>query len=650
MRSLVALLSLIVVGSFWPRFVQAQDWPFNSVSASSSVWAASNLADGSTSTQWSSSGHTGPNNTEWIAASFAGPQQLNYVKLYPRVVGTTVYAFPEHFTVFYSNGSSWVPIDVLTYAQSNPFPSPSRNEYITLVLPNTVTAYGIHIVATKLRPDSNGNYFFQLGEIKAGHHVAFTKLRYRGNSGDAGYVHVTGVGAGPYQTGKEKVWNYDVRNPILTADSINNNCPTTPYHGSMTQDANGIVSNGALRNIYAPSVLKEGTTWKIFYGGYDDICASTEADRIYSVTATGDFMPTSPGGSWLSNRQLVFEGAAGSGGFQALNNASVVATNGGTQLTMIATGCAVGVDCTYFNKPTVAYSSSSGASGSWAASVGATAANATTSANAITMAGYLDGTTDVWGGYTSGENINGSHALLFEGGTYYLYFKGKWQYNYFATSSDGKSYTLQTPTANASGGYQGKALSAAVTGEPWGFRTCFNHSPNDVKKINGVYFWLFYYQCANVHYTTSTSKTQWPAAGPQVLFNAETLHPALGIDKAVVTPTLVTDGIRLYGVLYAGNAGNVNTAPGNGVPWADNWRNRIFARWLQRKVALASSALPGGGQTDTLAKGTETTLLSVPASLLAEGSLTLKDADNSTVLLTTPAFTLRSGDVWEYVH
>lgn len=83
------------------------DAAFNSATASTALWPASNVIDGVLSTLWTSTAHASASATESITGTYSTTTQINYVKIYPRMVGTTSYGFPENFTVYAYSGGSW---------------------------------------------------------------------------------------------------------------------------------------------------------------------------------------------------------------------------------------------------------------------------------------------------------------------------------------------------------------------------------------------------------------------------------------------------------------------------------------------------------------------------------------------------------------
>jgi hypothetical protein len=154
----------------------------------------------------------------------------------------------------------------------------------------------------------------------------------------------------------------------------------------------------------------------------------------------------------------------------------------------------------------------------------------------------------------SSGNFNGANVLLRDNGAWVLYFTD-WQNDphttYRATASTLPNFQLQ-----------GAALKT-------------DHAVNDVKKftINGTSLYLMglHNNDQSLRYSLSNDGVSF---GPeQTLF----IH-LLAQDQYIVAIGFVTRGSELLGVLYG--AGAVETLD----------QNRIFARWLQKKVVITDSS------------------------------------------------------------
>ena len=277
---------------------------------------------------------------------------------------------------------------------------------------------------------------------------------------------------------------------------------------------------GKCRNIYAPSAVQVPGGWRVFFGAWDGV--PTGNDRIYSVE-TGDF-------SAFTNRHTVIE----HGKFQHVCNVSAIAegTSG------FALCCTAYPDKDGLNKPAF-FSSPDGLR--WN---GSPAPYTAQTSDIVSMTGYA--------GYARAD-INGMNVLLREDGKYRLYFCNFKDFGKImrASGTDGRDYT-----------YDGVALAAAGM-------------VNDVKKFaapDGAWYLM------GIH-----------ANGPELYqslsrdgMRFETSHTLLrhldDADRHIVAIGWVTEGAqdergrRVLGVLYG--AGAVKSLD----------QNRIFARWLQKRV------------------------------------------------------------------
>lgn len=587
-HGLAALVLAICAGSAF-----AQQWTFNSTSASTAAWPASNVADGNNGSLWTSTSHSGPNATEWIAGSFSSPVQVNYIKLYPRMAGSVSYAFPENFAVYGYVGSSWVLL-----RQFTGYPQPYRADFIVVPLSAPVAVTAIKVEATKLRADNFGLYYFQLGELAAGYDALYTKLQYQGNNGTANEVEIQNLGSGPFDPAKMKVWNYDRRNPIIP--SLPTNCQGTP----------------SWRNVYGASAVYLGpNSWRIFFGGYNGLCTGDPIDEIWYTNTTNNFGSLT---EMSSHTKAIARGDTNNVG-----NVSVVRTPSGawrmayTSLRGTTPSSCIGSELTYLgvNKPGY---STSGDGATWSPAQGS-------STYMFSMVGnyseILNGEECTWGTSISGQDVNGTNSLFEENGTWYLYWKGLNRSVQIATSeTGGVEFT-----------HRGKLIDGSIDGE-FGDQ---QYGINDAKKINGTYLWAYHYNNDKLWYSTASSPRPPAIARPTKLFESNTTAPMWGADPYIVSAGWVTDGTRLHGVLY----GASTTSARN--------QNAVFARWLQKGVALSNASTT---LTWMKANGPDNgVLLMVPGAPLETGTVKIYDADGTTVLYTSPKVTLRQGDVWKYV-
>jgi hypothetical protein len=285
---------------------------------------------------------------------------------------------------------------------------------------------------------------------------------------------------------------------------------------------------GAFRNIYAPSPVQTPDGWRVFYGGWDGV--PTGNDRIYSLH-TGDFLT-------FGDHQTVIE----HGVFQHVCNVNAMRLDDGAYRLI----CTAYPDEHGLNKP-AGFTSPDGRR--WN---GAPAPYPARMSDIITMRGY--------DGYPSAD-INGMNVLLREGEQYRLYFCNFKDFGkvFAAHSRDGKQFD-----------FDGVALEqkAAV---------------NDVKKMivnkQAWYLMGLHMNTDRLWYSVSRDPLHFPASHELARNVGEK-------DRYIVAIGWVMDGAhdspgrRVLGFLYG--AGAVSSLD----------RNRIFARWLQKKVTFVSA----GGQ------------------------------------------------------
>lgn len=142
--------------------------PLYTLSASSSIpgWAPSSAGDGNPATNWSSAGHSSANNAEWIQLDFGSTIAVSSLRLFPR----TGNCFPSALTIQYSNDNvSWTTAPGQSYSS---FSDPAQANNIDnvaadplFVFKGGIQARYVRITGTTLRPDSFGNYYFQLQDI-----------------------------------------------------------------------------------------------------------------------------------------------------------------------------------------------------------------------------------------------------------------------------------------------------------------------------------------------------------------------------------------------------------------------------------------------------------------------------------------------------
>lgn len=279
---------------------------------------------------------------------------------------------------------------------------------------------------------------------------------------------------------------------------------------------------GKFRNIYAPAIVETGQGWRVFYGAWDGV--PTGNDRIYSVL-TKDFLS-------FSERHTVIE----HGLFQHVCNVTAVPTS----RRGIALVCTAYPDARGLNKPAF-FSSPDGKR--WNDSP---APYTATSNDIVRIHGYEK--------YDAAD-INGMNVLLREGRDFRLYFCNFKDFGrvYRASGTNGKDFH-----------FEGVALPGGTV-------------VNDVKRfqIGSTNWYLMGLHMNRDQTWFSLSPDGMNFAPMQPLFTNAT--PA---ERYIVAVGWVTSGAqeksrrRLLGVLYgAGAAPTLN-------------HNRLFARWLQPRIAL----------------------------------------------------------------
>ena len=281
---------------------------------------------------------------------------------------------------------------------------------------------------------------------------------------------------------------------------------------------------GKFRNIYAPSVVRHGDGWRIYYGGWDG--APSGNDRIYSVDADADFLQ-------FTDRRTVIE----HGAFQHVCNVNVIPVEDDGRRTF-AMACTAYPTSNGTNKP-VTFFSEDAAGAAWSAA-------AATAEHLITIAGYEK---------FADADINGMNVLLREEGKYRLFFNNFRDFGrtYRASGDDGRRFR-----------FDGVAMERS-------------RIVNDVKKLrHGDDAWYLMGLHANgpeLYYAVSRDGMKFPEPRKLLTHQGEA-------DRFIVAIGLVCDGDqekpgrRMLGLLYGAGA----------APSLD--QNRIFASWLQKKLVF----------------------------------------------------------------
>ena len=293
------------------------------------------------------------------------------------------------------------------------------------------------------------------------------------------------------------------------------------------------LTTGPYQNIYAPWPLEQTAGWRMFYGGWDG--TDTPFDQINSATTT-DFL------SFDHRDHVIANGA-----FLNVNNVNVQQLSDGS-LHMICTG-GQAANSGMGDKP-VYFSSPDGTT--WNGTLEPYPAQLS---DIISIQGYAP--------FSAGF-FNGANVLLWDNGTWVLYFK---DWNDFGTTYRA---TANNPPEFQ---FQGVALKT-------------KDLVNDVKKftVTGQNWYLMGLVGADdkqsIFFSLSTDGLTFD---PQRVLFQNLSAP----DRYIVALGFVTKGTQLLGALYG--AGAVETQD----------QNQIFARWLQKKVLFTDSSnvqyLPQGG-------------------------------------------------------
>lgn len=204
-------------------------------------------------------------------------------------------------------------------------------------------------------------------------------------------------------------------------------------------------------------------------------------------------------------------------------------------------------------------------------------------------------------------DINGMNVILYEDGVFRLYFNAFTDFGkvYRATSTDGKNYK-----------FDGKALDVRSV-------------VNDVKKFtSGGKTWYL----MGLH--MNGDKLWYALSNDGMTFSPaqELIKNQDAADRYIVAIGWVTKGNRLLGFIYgAGEVGGLN-------------RNRLFARWLQKKVEFVAE--DGTRYQAKGALGPDRAIIEVPRDGQVKGHFVVYAEDGSTVILDKAPAALMSGGVY----
>ncbi len=338
---------------------------------------------------------------------------------------------------------------------------------------------------------------------------------------------------------------------------------------------------GKFRNIYAPSAVETPGGYRLFYGAWDGVPSGN--DRIYSATTDAQFQG-------FFNRHMIIS----PGRWAHVCNVNALRLENGS-FTLFATVYPVNG----LNKPAFFWSDVTGTNWNGLGPEPCTVHRR----DIIEMEGYA---------YTNAD-INGMNVMLRESGCFRLYF-GDFHNpgaTFRATSQDGHSYS-----------FDAKVLSAPGL-------------VNDVKRFQAgetnYYLMGLHENGKRLWQTVSTNGLAFPA--PRLLLTnldaADAYIVALGW---VVRGAQESPGRKLLGVLYgAGPVPALN-------------ENRIYARWLQKRVVFVANdgtRIPG-----TRALGPDRQLLAFPGRTPITGQWEVYAEDGVTLLGASSALTVHRGQTY----
>jgi len=386
--------------------------------------------------------------------------------------------------------------------------------------------------------------------------TGFVQLQAVPGQVPAGVVEIQGVAAGPFNP------NYWQGNTLNWVPDVR-----IPMFAALT--------TGPWQNIYAPWALEQSTGWRMFYGGWDG--TATSNDRIYSVS-TPDFLS-------FNNRTLVID----HGDFLHVNNANVTQLPDGS-MHMI---CTTGIDNVIpgvANSKVAYFSSPDGIT--WNGTPEPYPARISDLITAIANDPNYPG----W-------DFNGGNVLLRDGNAWVLYYSvgiyGGIDKVFRATSSSLPSFSKA-----------GVALNTP-------------HYSNDVKKFpaGGRNWYVMALYIERVTPDPTPPVFTFSLSNDGITFGPEQnlFAGAFAADKFIQTPSFVTTGNSVLGVLYGANPTDLLAAT-----------SQIFTRWLQKKIVFTdvsgTSYVPEGGY------GPDRQWFQAPASGTLQGTIWVYAEDGITPL------------------
>ncbi len=551
MKKILFLLFLVNISTY--------SQTINSVSASSSIWSKQNAIDNNNNSVWSSNVRLYPWDSEHISISFSKSEKINYIKVFPRYINNIAYGFPKSFDIKYLSGTKWV-----TIRSENNFPRANRNDYLVLPFPRTVTTNAILFKANQLGKDNVGNNVFQLAEFKAGFERDFQdNFQYVNNNSlykSNGTNEIRNVGSGEFNPSKLNIWHHDIRRPLM--NHINSN------------------------NYYAPSIVKNGGTWNIYYGGFYN---NETVDNIFLTTASNDFLRFSGNARVISNLHR-----------EHSNNASVLKISENNWKILYTT-----FPVNKTNKP---FFGSSQNGLDWNFNY------------PVTMNGLTNWDT---------TNSDGGNVLYYDNEKYHMLFTDYETFDSVLGNTHNYTRAIHHATSLNAIDYEYKGIIQQEIDGVDNFLI-----PNDVKSFeynNNQYYLMGSH--ANIDYVDlRLSKS----INSFRLNDIESQKKMYSITKhKISTLGLIKDNNRLYGYLYASSTPATNLGD-----------NKIYANWLQKKVIFQNSHIRWGDIEEAFGPDRIELFMNTQVET---GKFYIYDSDGTTLLYTSPLVTMKSGDIWNYV-
>jgi hypothetical protein len=340
--------------------------------------------------------------------------------------------------------------------------------------------------------------------------------------------------------------------------------------------------SGKFRNIYAPSAVETPGGYRLFYGAWDGV--PTGNDRIYSATTDLRFQ------DFVDRHAIIVPGS-----YTHVCNVNALGSDDGS-FTLFATLYPV----RGLNKPAFFKCDATGTNWNGLSDEPYTVRGQ----DVVDISGYA---------YTNAD-INGMNVMLRESGVYRLYF-GDFKNpggTFRATCTDGKHYTFEAKVLDGPG------------------------FVNDVKKFSvgktSYYLMGLHGNGTRLWQTVSTNGAAFPPT--------RTLLTNLGADDAyivalgwVVRGSQEAPGRKLLGVLYG--AGPVSALN----------ENRIYARWLQRRLVFVAD--DGQHYPGMRALGPDRQLLSFTSAQPVSGRFQVYNENGGILLGVSRAITVRSGETYQ---